>query len=189
MIDLPDGLLSAQLARTKIVGMNEIGFQDFAGSKTAIGTYGLRSCSVVIVASQSGALMAHIRPHGEDFTNRMMVGFADAYRKLKVAHFGAEKHPWVITGRMYDGKDYTDPLPLLTKVIYQSLAAMELEDYADESYKFKVRLARDSPEFLGKGTVFVDGAYSTLRIYVEDRLVQSSLNTDPLDIAHSISTQ
>ncbi|KAL8904483.1 MAG: hypothetical protein Q9207_003247 [Kuettlingeria erythrocarpa] len=167
--------------------MDDMHFQPFAGSVTAIGTYGLRSCSVVIVASRSGALMAHIGPHGEDWTTKMMRDFADTYRKLKAAHFGSERHPWVITAHMYDGTIYSDPLPYLTEIIYRGLMAMGLENYADESYKFKVRLAHESPQFSGKGTVFVDGADSTVNIYVEDRLVQSSLNADPLNIAHSTS--
>ncbi|KAI4191579.1 MAG: hypothetical protein LQ346_004725 [Caloplaca aetnensis] len=186
---LPKGLLKEYYTRSSIVGMDDMQFQPFAGSTTVIGTYGLRSCSVVIVASPSGALMAHIGPHGEDWTTKMMEDFADAYRKLKAAHFGSEKHPWVITAHMYDGHVYSDPLPHLTEIIYKGLVTMGLGDYADESYKFKVRLAQESPQFSGKGTVLVDGADSTVRIYVEDRLVQSSLNTDPLDLARSTSAR
>lgn len=66
------GLLFTHAQRTQIVNMNDIQFQAFDGSTTAIGTKDLRSCSVVLIASCTGANLTHIPPPSNAHATQMM---------------------------------------------------------------------------------------------------------------------
>ncbi|KAI4148948.1 MAG: hypothetical protein L6R39_002646 [Caloplaca ligustica] len=154
--------------------MNDIRFQSFADPWTGIGTYGLRACSVALVASKAGAILAHIAPLGEVYAKNMMDAFATIYQQHKSSHFGSDQHPWLIIGILQQPDHDEDPLEHMTETIRAQLSAMGLGNHSDAVYKFKRRRAADSPPFPGKGTVFVDGAGSQLKIYVEDQLVHSS---------------
>ncbi|KAI4135348.1 MAG: hypothetical protein LQ341_005893 [Variospora aurantia] len=172
---LPHGLLLDAYKRALVVRMNDIQFQQFSEQTTAIGTYALRACSVVIVASRVGAIVAHVAPLGDDATMRMMDEFKNLYQTYRLSHFGAERHPWVVTGLMHTGIGdlYADGLPDMTTIINERLMAMGLQP-SSSNYKFSVRIAEHSPQFPGKGTVMVDAANDQLKIYVEDQLVHIS---------------
>ncbi|KAI4087387.1 MAG: hypothetical protein LQ348_002225 [Seirophora lacunosa] len=173
--ELPHGLLLDAYKRTLIVRMDDIQFQPFSDQTTAIGTYALRACSVVIVASRVGAILAHVAPLGDEATGKIMDRFKDLYRKHRLSYFGAERHPWVVTGLIHTGNDdiYQEALPDMNNIINQRLELMALQP-SSTKYKFKVQLAEHSPQFPGKGTVLVDAANELLKIYVEDQLVYSS---------------
>ncbi|KAL8970980.1 MAG: hypothetical protein Q9197_003520 [Variospora fuerteventurae] len=173
--DLPSGLLHSAFDRAHVVFWNDMHFQQFSNETSAIGTYALRACSVVLVASQVGAVLAHIAPLGDEYVRRMMDRFNSLYQPRAVSHFGAERHPWVVIGLMHtgDGDAYTEALPDMNLIINERLMAMGLQPSSSD-YKFKLRLAQDSPQFPGKGTVLVDAKNGLLKIYVEDQLVHSS---------------
>ncbi|KAL9012015.1 MAG: hypothetical protein Q9173_003186 [Seirophora scorigena] len=105
----------------------------------------------------------------------MMDRFKDLYRKHQLSYFGAERHPWVVTGLMHTGNGdvYQEALPDMNTIINKRLELMALQP-SSSNYKFKVQLAEHSPQLPGKGTVLVDAANHLLKIYVKDQLVHSS---------------
>ncbi|KAL8961497.1 MAG: hypothetical protein Q9193_001956 [Seirophora villosa] len=172
--ELPHGLLRNAYDRALIVRMDDLQFQDFSGLTSVIGTYALRSCSVVIVASRLGAILAHIAPLGDDYARSMMDRFEDLYQLKLESHFGKDRHPWLVTGLMQiGGHTYEEALADTNVIINKRLVIMDLEP-SSMNYTFQLRSAQDSPQFPGKGTVFVDGKDGILKIYVEDQLVHSS---------------
>ena len=175
-LGLPPGLLknAGSDRRCALITVHEVQFQPFAGPITAIGTYGLRSCYVVILASRSGAIMAHIAPYDEQIVGQRMDEFQRLYQEYGSRHFGAEKHPWLVTGLLWtDGSGYGELTPWLANYIRQRLQAMGLY-HREAVYGFQHRYPVDSPSYPGKGTVFVDGSSNQLRIYVEDNPIQPS---------------
>ena len=168
------GLLNLNKARTREVKMDEVIFQPFDGSITAIGTGDLRSCSVVLIASRLGAILAHISPGGDAYTSRMMDGFASKFQENKKVYFPSSNETWVVMGMIDTNGQLEMPLEDQKRIIDTRLMNMGLGDGKIATYKFKLRPAVSSPSFPGKGTVFVDGKGSKPIVYVEDKVVSPS---------------
>ena len=151
--------------------MDDVQFQAFHGSTTAIGTGNLRSCSVVLVASQTAAILAHIAPRGDEHAVHMMDRFKNLYQEQRTLHFASNKEVWVVMGMIAQGGQLEMALTDQKSIIDAKLTAMGLGNRKDATYTFKLRPARSSPTFPGKGTVFVDGKGSNPAIYVEDKQV------------------
>lgn len=165
------GLLFEARTRTKEVKIDEVQFQSFHGSTTAIGTRDLRSCSVVLVASRMGAILAHIAPRGDAHAAQMMDRFMQIYQEQKKVYFPSENETWVVMGMIDQGGQLEMGLEGQKKVIDSKLTGMGLGDRKNATYKFKLQPAATSPTFPGKGTVFVDGKGPKPIVYVEDKAV------------------
>lgn len=165
------GLFFQHQERCKEIQMDEVGFQTFSEPVTAIGTKDLRSCSVMLVASPTGAILAHIPPRGDDYAIQMMTQFCNLYQAKKTAHFSATNQTWVVMGMIEQDGQFSMPLEDQKKIIDSKLDGIGLANRGDATYRFQLRLAASSPTFPGKGTVFVDGIGPKPIIYVEDRAV------------------
>ena len=168
------GLLDQNKGRTRQVQMDDVLFQSFHGPITAIGTANLRSCSVVLVASRLGAILAHISPLGDAHTLQMMDRFAHIYQEKTKTYFPSQNETWVVMGMIDKDGQLRMPLVDQKNIIDTKLRDMGLGDRKNATYKFKVRPALSSPTFPGKGTVFVDGKGAKPIVYVEDNVVSSS---------------
>ncbi|KAL9123544.1 MAG: hypothetical protein Q9217_007031 [Psora testacea] len=153
----------------KHVPMNGCEFQSFVGTITSIGTDNLRSCSVVLIASQLGAILAHVQPQAS--TEQIMDRFAHLYHAHKKQYFPEGNEIWLIKGLLVKHDGDEEVLKDRNRVIERKLKDMGLSEARVSTYKFKERLASQSPSRPGKATVFVDGKWLRPIVYVEDRAV------------------
>ena len=168
------GLLYEHRLRTKEVNIDEVEFQSFLGPTTAIGTKNLRSCSVVLIASRTGAILAHVAPRGDAYVTQMMNRINQIYQSEKTSHFPSKNETWVVMGLIDQDGQHEMPLEDQKKIFDSKLAGMGLSDRNNATYTFKLQSAASSPTFPGKGTVFVDGKGAKPIVYVEDKPVNAA---------------
>ena len=144
----------------------------------SIGTGNLRSCSVVLVASKHGAILAHLAPRSQtqdqrQYTEAKINQFEQHYQASKTKLFPSSKEILVVYGMMQDQdtQEYEVVSQDQKQIVEQRLDALGLGSKRVVTYKFKFQKASESPEFPGKGTVFVDGKDGKLAICVEDQRV------------------
>lgn len=153
-----------------LVGMGEVNFVDF-GVVSAIGTYGLNSCSVSLVASPYGAILAHIPPRpnltdndpyaGDNNTRAIMAEFAVLYTTYIDYFPAAESH--IICATMLGQVQLAAQLAIMQQAFLDMGLAAEVHYY-------------DIPvdhEKTGEGTVVVisPGPGLDPLIYIQDELV------------------
>ncbi|KAL8685430.1 MAG: hypothetical protein Q9224_005820, partial [Gallowayella concinna] len=172
MTDLFDSALKQGIA--KELSMGKVNFQEFIDGIWAYGTRDLRGCSVVLVASQKGAIMAHIDPRGDEHVHQMMDEFVTLYVAKKAAYFPPSSETLVVYGiTIMPNGEKVDGLEHQTAIIFQRLFLahrdLGLPFFEQEQYKFRLQLRDDSPSFPGKGSVFVQATGSQLFIFVENK--------------------
>ena len=168
------GLLFEHRLRTKEVKMDEVEFQSFLGPMTAIGTRDLRSCSVVLINSRTGAILAHIAARGDAHATQMMNRINQIYQREKTNNFPSKNETWVVMGLIDQDGQLEMPLGDQKKIFDSKLTDMGLGDRKNATYTFKLRPAASSPIFAGKGTVFVDGKGVKPIVYVEHKPVNAA---------------
>ncbi|KAL8804065.1 MAG: hypothetical protein Q9182_002778 [Xanthomendoza sp. 2 TL-2023] len=176
MSDLFDSALQQGTAK-ELLFMGQVDFQEFKDGICAYGTRDLRGCSVVLVASQKGTVMAHIDPRGDEYVHRKMDEFVANYVAKKADHFPSSSETLVVYGItiMPDG-ERVDGLEHQTTIIFQRLYLahkhLGLPFFDQEQYRFRLQLRDDSPSFPGKGTVFVQATNTQLFMFVENKLFE-----------------
>ncbi|KAL4877410.1 hypothetical protein BJY04DRAFT_222158 [Aspergillus karnatakaensis] len=157
-----------------LVSMGEVRFVAFNTGIKAIGTRNLGSCSVVVIASKDGALLAHIPPRpnshdpdpyaGDNNVRRMMTEIESLHKRCKAAGYFADGDG-VIVCAWYNGRV---ALMDQVQIMRQGLGAMGYNNPIMRSYD--VLGNRDRP---GQGSVHVDSTERTTQgkpiIYIEDR--------------------
>lgn len=165
--------------RALVVAMNQVKFLPF-GSVSAIGTRDLGGCSVVVIASKYGAILAHIPPmpdcnhlhdpyYGDRHVQEIMHQVNELYSRRRNYFPAAESY---LICAMYNGEI---ALPYQKKIMEDNLSRMGLK-YRPINYVVPRNDANP-----GHGTVFVDsngqaGMQMPL-IYVEDRLESNVVQT------------
>ena len=165
------GILNREEGRTLIVDMNDVRFQAWEGATTAIAADNLRGCSVALLASRKGAILAHVAMVGDANTSALMNRFASLYDQQKAAYPPRETETWLIVTQIDFGPESrTYIADVQQKIMSDKLAELKLGVINDHIYTFRHRSAKDSPTFPGKATIFVDGGEGRLRIYIQDEL-------------------
>ena len=164
-------LLDVLANRLNNVPMNDVRFQSFHGPVTAIGTQNLRSCSVVLVASRSGAILAHIMPLFSDLATTIVDRFERLYEIHKEEHFSSTNETWVVSGVVEGDGGHLTVLDNHDGLVENRLSGMGLLDRKQTWYQFRIQPTGSSPNFAGKGTVLVDGSGPEPVVYVEDKPV------------------
>ena len=169
-------LLRQNQDRYREVKMDEVIFQSFDGPITAIGTEDPRSCSVVLIASRLGVILAHIALSGDAHTSQVMDEVAQIFQEKKTAYFPSRYEIWIVRGMVnesagtIDGDDeFEMPLIYQRKVIETKLVDMGLGEIS--TYCFRHRPALRNPAFPGNGIVFVDGKGPAPTVYIGDKAV------------------
>lgn len=165
------------------VPMNGIEFCDFRTRIKAIGTRNLAGCHVVIIASQYGALMAHISPHpgqnfheplaGDHHVANMMLRLRRKYLSYHAQNFfPATSDTWTVHAEVRG----TIALPDQRTIIRDHLTAMELPNPREHYYRPNPAEAnrRDSRA----GTVILIGSTLPAKLYVEDVYVNPEDDDD-----------
>lgn len=155
-----------------VVPMGNVQFNSFHHQKPAIGTRDLDSCSVVIIASTFGALLAHIPPRPEGPSTDPYAGDRNA-RNIMTHVVSLYNH--------YKNQGYFPPaatVVLCAKfngyVALPDQQAIMLEALRDQglqplAHTYDVPTDRTQP---GQGTVIlISQANQTPLLYVEDRAV------------------
>ena len=150
-----------------VVDINKAHFQSFSQNPRAIGTFGLRGCSVVLIASRRAAILAHI---ASSQLGSVMDEVANLYLANQQAYFQDNNNVWVVTATIVDG-DYQPAIDSQRQTMEEKLGELGLHTTTSPFYSFRMNSGGNSPEFRDKGTVFVDARTSELMIWVEDRLL------------------
>lgn len=155
----------------QIVAMGKVEFLDFR-VKDAIGTGQLGSCSVVVIASAHGAILAHIPPQpqptvnptsADDNVRSMMNEVSRLYRNKHQYFPSAES---VVACAVFRGRV---ALPSQLDIMESSLNRLGL---IPKKISYEVP---GNPAIRGKGTVIVikKGHYPKPKIFVEDGLANA----------------
>lgn len=156
-----------------VVAMGGVNLVAFPG---IVGTRGLGGCSVVVIASPHGAIMAHIPPNvphsselqsGPRLVQQKMDAVSQIYQQQK--HIFSAGTETVVVCATYKGAIAT---PDLKRVIEANVEAMGLGSFSVAVYRVDTLSTYDPRG--SKGTVFVDGRGQRPLIYVEDELINSS---------------
>jgi hypothetical protein len=148
-------------------------FVAFQHQIIAIGTSRLGSCSVVVIASEYGAILAHIPPHPDDGSRDPFAGDNNAsYMMAEVAqlfHRYGNFFPQPEAVVVYAWYNGAVALPDQVDIMYSSLREMGLNPVF-RTYRVPAR------HFQGSRTVVAirDGNQRRVRIYVEDQPIQSN---------------
>src|SRR5450432_4280899 len=151
------------------VVMDEVSFLAFGRSGlNSIGTANLNGCSVVMVVSRYGAILAHIPPRpalqvaGDSNIQAKMDQVTALYHANK-QYFLMEGNNWILCAVCQDEL----ALPAQQKIMQDGLARLGL------SHSSITYVAGRSPDdwFPGRGTVFIDGSGKVPIVYVEDKEV------------------
>ena len=97
--------------------------------------------------------------------------FAQLYHAHKKDYFPEGNDIWLIKGILIKDDGDEEILKHRNRVIERKLKDMGLGEARVSTYKFRERLASQSPSWPGKATVFVDGKWQRPIVYVEDRAV------------------
>lgn len=152
--------------------MADCQFQQFSDQIRGFGTQNLRSCSVPLIASPHGAILAHIPALGDTNVHTMMDQFSALYQLHRASSFPLSSEIWLAMGiTMEKNGKLTDILEDQTRIISSRLIGMGLGNFGQAIYTFHLQPADQSPTFPGKGSVFVDTSLGQLTIYVEDNPV------------------
>jgi hypothetical protein len=162
------------LHRVEVVPMNKVKFLPFT-EKPSIGTRDLAGCSVVVIASIYGAILAHIPPRpipntpgasdGDRNVARLMAEVESLFNQNK--NFFPEADTYSIVA-VYGGQI---ALPDQKEIIESKIGDMGLKPFNGILY-----VTPRDPTNSAHGTVFVDaynrGTQKPL-VYTEDRLVSA----------------
>jgi len=156
------GLLEQALndGRALVVPMGHVQFLAFhQQSKNAIGANQLTGCSVVMITSQFGAILAHIPPrpvhsdyndpHAGDRNVEVMMGWVQALYNQRRNYFPTGSDTWAVFA-VFEG---TIGLPDQKRIVEARLTSMGLQPIQLDYYVVNP----NTPAHLGRGTVFVDG--------------------------------
>lgn len=179
-------LLAQAIARglVELVGINEVRLMLFErpaeGRPVSLGVKGLSACSVVILASDHGAILAHIGPNE--------LGAQDQRSYLRLAgekmdeleslfhenqrYFGAGSHAYLIFATFQD----TPVSPEQTAIFKARLQSLQVPLVSDRPYERSIStlIDDDRPE----GTMWIVKRRDTRPIvYLEDRLVSPIVPT------------
>jgi hypothetical protein len=165
---------------THLVAMDQASFVSFQGRRRCIGTSDLNSCTVVMIVSQLGAILAHISPNpntdlsnlsaGDQHLERLMNDVAHLYNQYS-SHFPQGRKSWVVSA-VYQSEI---ALPGQIEIIGRTFRRLGLT-YKTAYYDV---LDSDAPRGPAKGTVFIDGRGPEPLIYVEDQLVDPTAPPPP----------
>lgn len=176
--------------RAKTVGMGDVEFQGFdntpqgIGISQGFGTEGLRGCSVVLVISRHGVIMSHIPPSDEIMDNpygitypplaQIMANFTEIFHDGRATgcFSSASTTMIIIALSSHHGQPPQDAVEHRTADIKHRLRLMGLPNVEQATYVFRIPWGDWSPEFPGKGTVYVEKINQQLTIYVEDTPVK-----------------
>ncbi|KAL2851370.1 hypothetical protein BJX68DRAFT_266282 [Aspergillus pseudodeflectus] len=178
-LSLPAGLLKElhdDGERVLIVPMGGVEFVAF-NTKPAIGTIGLNSCSVVIIASQHGAILAHIPPrlnltsddlHEGDRNVRRMMGLVKAeHDRYKPLGWFPDNETVIVCAWFQGALALEDQV----QIMYESLQELGCKPMF-QTYEVPVDQSRR-----GQGTVLVTSltrmANGKPTIYIQDRPMQA----------------
>ncbi|KAK5150139.1 hypothetical protein LTS14_010402 [Recurvomyces mirabilis] len=177
-------LLAQALGRglVELVGINEVKFLLFdrpaEGRRVSLGVKGLSACSVVILASDHGAIMAHIGPNelgSRDprsylrLANEKMDELESIFRENQ-RYFGAGSHAYLIFATFQD-KPVSPEQGDIFRARIQSLDVPLISDRPYER-STSALIDDDRPE----GTVWIVKRQDTRpTVYLEDRLVSPSV--------------
>ena len=177
-------MTAVQEQRANELPMASVQFQPFNGNITAFGTQNLRSCAVSMVASRYGVVMGHFPALGDVWVNKAMDTFFHLYRENRATCFPLLSEAWVIlgitideSGKCSDGMDSTSTIifdRMVRAHVLKSDPSYPFPKFEQGQYYYKLRPAAESPQFPGKGSVFVDISSGKLVIYVEDISVGES---------------
>lgn len=174
---IPSRLAQAEaLGRVQVVAMNEVKFVAFT-EKSAIGTKDLAGCSVVIIASIYGAILAHIPPRpipntpdtyaGDQNVRRLMEEVGRLYNEKR--NYFPETDTYAVFA-IYEGNI---ALPDQKNIIEEGITRMGLHPFNTILY-----ITPRDPTNQAHGTVFVDslnrGSQKPV-VYSEDRIVSSEV--------------
>lgn len=165
-----DALCSGEVT---VVDINNAQFQSFDQNPRAIGTFGLRGCSVVLIASRRAAILAHI---ASSELISVMDQVANLYWEKRHAYFPDNNNVWVVTATVVDDGNFQPAIDSQRRIMETKLGDLGLHTTTSPSYSISINSGGNSPEFRDKGTVFVDARTNELMIWVEDRL----LHKEPL---------
>lgn len=162
------------VGRVLVVPMGEVDFVSFTET-SAIGTRDLAGCSVVIIASQHGAILAHIPPRpntdvldvhaGDRNVQRIMDNVDRRYSRWKNCFPSSDTYA---VFAVYQG---SVALPDQKKIIEENIERMGLRSFNSILY-----ITPRDPLNLGHGTALVDSQGRVGKkphVYVEDRLVSA----------------
>lgn len=168
-------LRAAQAAGiVEMVGMHEVKFMRFRKStKTTLGADGLGGCSVVIIASDHGGIMAHVPPNSAmgdpdpqsyvRHTKKMMDQVEKLYEQNK-KYFPTSAN-YVICA-VYHSKV---AVPEQKEIMTERIASIAGTSASEVLYVIEDGTSYASNP--AKGTVWLDGRSKPPKVYVEDREV------------------
>ncbi|KAL8862420.1 MAG: hypothetical protein Q9178_001430 [Gyalolechia marmorata] len=170
------GLLAKAIAhrRARLVGPSEVTFQTLSGSVNALGAASLPAGCLIVIASGSGAIMAHIAASPsfiDAHVGPMMANLASLYKANRAACFPSINETWVFIGSISELNGQKSKLEDDIMIIREKLAAVGLVERVEEAYKFELRNDDKSPTNSSKGTVLVTAEGHQLEIYVEDQRI------------------
>lgn len=149
------------------IGMDEVLFTPFEGTKRCTGTEELNSCTVVTLVSSLGAILAHIPPRpkltssdpeaGDHHTEEKMDEFGRLFHRYRDS-FPPGKTTWVVSA-IFQGEI---ALPHQKAIIERKLGEFGLT-YTNSAYMVIMDQVRPP-----KGTVFIDARGEKPLVYVED---------------------
>jgi len=171
----PSRLAQAEaVGRVLVVAMNEAEFVAFS-QKSAIGTKDLAGCSVVVIASAYGAIMAHIPPRPIPDTSDPYAGDQNVHRLMeRVGSLYAQRRdhfPDTDTYAMFAIYNGGVALSDQKSIIGDKITEMGLQNFNTVLY-----ITPRDPTNEAHGTVFVDSlnrAGQKPVVYSEDRQVSS----------------
>nr|POF12720.1 hypothetical protein CFP56_09872 [Quercus suber] len=192
------GLLAQALDRgmVELVRINEVKFLPFAqrapGYPVSLGVRGLSACSVVIVVSEHGAIVAHIGPDvpgatATDSFIRLASSKMDQLVTLYQQHrnyFVAPNNAYIIYATFQD----RPTSPEKTTIIRQRLRELDLSIVKDCSYERSAASLIDGsgPE----GTVWVIKRHgSSPAVFLEDQIITPSLEIASTRSSSSLSSR
>ena len=159
------------------VDIGHAGFLDLTAPPHAIGTEGLRGCFGVLIATESAAIVAHVKPTA---MNEVMKELRARYTENKVNHFQGRERVWVVSPTILGGQPGSSSLTLTDmqraatnrkQEIIQELANLGLRPVEYASYTFHFYSDGTSPEFEDKGTIRIDARTGRTEAYVENRVL------------------
>ena len=178
---MSNGLFVRALRRGEAheVAMNEVCFVAFTGkSLRSVGTRNMNGCTIVMIVSQYGAILAHIPPRpaaardtdpqaGDQQCTQRMSELADIYRTFRRV-FPTDTRSWVVSALWED----EIALPCQRQIIEAKLREMGL-NHSSANYRAVMPSQSDDNT---KGSVFIDARVARPpQVYVEDILVRGSL--------------
>jgi hypothetical protein len=178
-------LRNGESKRTAMNGLESVEFSN----TPCIGTDGLGGCSVVVIVSPFAAMLGHVSPRpidsdpddtdvGDKHVRTFVRRVTNRYQQFQEL-FPANSSCWVICAEA----EGAVALPIQQKIIDRELRVLGLTVDTSQTYHVPY-----TPDYLDRGSIFVDGTGHTIRVYVENRLVQSIPRHQPVETTAVVPT-